>query len=108
MPKKKEIVDEFENVLRKKYEVALDLIDVSRDGNPVFKSRKIPKLSLVILLVWIGRFIINEHYSVSNFFGGKLVDDQYIFWFTYERDAERCRKMFNQIKSDGFPRPSSF
>lgn len=108
MPKKKNIVAEVENVLKNKHEVALDILDVSMDGNPVFKNRKIKKLSLVILLVWIGRFVVNEHHSVSDFFGGKVVDDRYVFWFTYEWDAERCRKMFNQIKSDGFPRPSSF
>jgi len=108
MAKKKNIIDEVEDVLRKKHEVILDILDVSNDGNPVFKSRKIKRLSLVVLLVWIGRFVVNEHHSTTKFFGGKVDGDQYIFWFTYEWDAEKCKKMFNQIKTDGFPRPSSF
>jgi len=76
------------------YTISVPIEDYNRDTNEAFVRARIPYVGLKILLVWLGRHIVRDHYrgedgSGSKWFGGNQDDGQFNFWFKEERDFER-------------------
>lgn len=57
---------------------------------------KVEYLSLNILLVWIGRYVIHDGHIKSKHFGGFEEGEDYIFWFKTKSDCDNARDFINK------------
>ena len=84
-----------------KYFVNVPIIDYSKEGNKMLKSKRIDKISLNILMVWLNRFIVQaDHHKNTDWFGVHIEDDQYKFWFKFEKDATRAENFLKLCKKN--------
>jgi hypothetical protein len=65
-------------------------------------------INLHILLVWIGRHVVFDHYRNSQWFGGSQEKDNFVFWFKLEKDRDKCEKFFEEIFKFGVPKHKYF
>ncbi len=77
--------------------------DFTSAGNVVFRKARIDSLNLHILLIWLGRHVMYEHYSGSKYFGGSEEGSDFVFWFKHKYDKEKAEKFFREIVENGLP-----
>jgi hypothetical protein len=90
--------------IEKLYEVVRASSLFEKSNNEVLQSMRIQYISLPILLVWIGRFVVHDYYKNTEYFGGRESDGNYIFWFKLEKDALACEIFLDNLKESGVPR----
>lgn len=87
-----------------KYYVTVPVSDYTRDGNDLFRAKRIDKLTLHILKVWLDRFIVkSDDRNDTNWFGGTEENDQYHFWFKFKQDADKAENFLRYIKENAIP-----
>lgn len=86
----------------KEYTISFDKINFTKN-NPSMKARKID-LKLSTLLVWLGRHVVRDHHSNSEWFGGKEEDSKFIFWFKTQEDRDKAESFLNEVLENGIPK----
>ena len=86
------------------YTITRPSSDFTAESSEGIRGVRAKFLSLPILLVWIGRHVVFDHYKNSKWFGGSEANGDFEFWFKLEKDRNQCEKFFEEILKYGVPR----
>jgi hypothetical protein len=89
--------------MAKKFTVTVPISDFT-NLNPVYKKIRVEKLSLKIVLLWLGRHIIRDYYIDSEWFGGSETETDYVFWFKLKTDADAADLFLKDLIKNGIPK----
>lgn len=93
----------------KNFTVRFKKADFTRDGNPLYKEKRIQDTELRILLVWINRHIVRaETIKNSEWFGGSDEGDFFEFWFKLEDDMNRACVLLNDVIKLTIPKTGKY
>ena len=76
----------------------------TREGNDRIRAKRLTGISLNIVLLWLGRHVVRDHYKNSEWFGAELVDEDYVFWFKLEKDKIKGEAFIQEVIDNGIPR----
>ena len=106
--KKATAVESITENMSKTFNLTRPSSDFHRDNNPALKRMRIVDLSLSLILLWLGRHIVRDHYIGSKWFGGEKIGSDFVFWFKEELDRDKAEMFLNEIVENGTPRPRLF
>jgi hypothetical protein len=86
------------------FTITRPIYDFSAENSPSIKKYRVEGINPTILLVWIGRHVVCDHYKNSQWFGLNIKGDDYEFWFKKEADRDRCYKFLDEIIDRGIPK----
>jgi hypothetical protein len=86
--------------------VTRDYGNFTSAGNAIMKKIRVESITPHILKTWIKRFIMTYE-GDSELFGVSLEKNNVVAWFKYEIDAKYCEMLFDEIISNGYPKPKS-
>ena len=87
-----------------KFTLTGPISDFTKDGNDKLRHKRVNKISLNTLLLWLGRHIVRDHYKNSEWFGGEQVDEDFVFWFKLEKDQIKAEAFLEEIVDNGIPK----
>lgn len=85
------------------YYVRRPYTNFTREGNPVFKQKRMQDLTLYILKVWISRYITRDNPQSPEWFGATIENNEVVTWFKNDMEASKCEILLDEIKKEGIP-----
>ena len=83
--------------------VSVSIADYTREGNELFETKRVD-LTIGILKTWLNRFVVHDKsHRDSEWFGGKIENNNYVFWFKLEKDTIRAESFLKEIKENLIP-----
>ena len=87
-----------------KFFVSVPIANYTKEGNELFRIKRVPFLTLNILLLWLNRFVVHaESHKNSEWFGGSEENGNFVFWFKLEKDAKKAENLLQHIKDNLVP-----